>query len=140
MDEIVARGRIENALADYKQEFGSFFIAKMLGLEILYRENNCIIKFPVEDFLFNPQGTYHGGMLATIMDISMGHLIKEVTGKAGITLEMKNQYLRPLTNGPASCEGKFIRQGRSVSFLESRVCDSNRKLIAHGTSTWKMGA
>ena len=80
------------------------------------------------------------GMLATIMDISMGHLIKEITGKAGITLEMKNQFLRPLTNGPASCEGKYIRQGRSVSFLESRVWDSNQKLIAHGTSTWKMGS
>jgi len=79
-------------------------------------------------------------MLATIMDISMGHLIKEITGKAGITLEMKNQFLRPLTNGPASCEGKYIRQGRSVSFLESRVWDSNQKLIAHGTSTWKMGS
>ena len=96
MDEIVARGRIESALTNYKQEFGSFFIAKMLGLEILYQENSCIIKFPVEDFLFNPQGTYHGGMLATIMDISMGHLIKEIAGKAGITLEMKNQFLRPL--------------------------------------------
>ena len=139
MNEDIARERIETALRDYKQEFGSFFIAKMLGLGISYSEESCNIQIPVDDFLFNPQGTYHGGMLATVMDISMGHLIKKVTGKAGITLEMKNQFLRPLFEGPGFCEGKFIRQGRSVSFLESRVWDVNKKLVAHGTSTWKMG-
>ena len=139
MNEHIARERINTALRDYKQEFGSFFIAKMLGLKISYSEESCDIEIPVDDFLFNPQGTYHGGMLATVMDISMGHLIKKVTGNAGITLEMKNQFLRPLTEGPASCEGNFIRRGRSVSFLESRVWDANKKLVAHGTSTWKMG-
>ena len=138
MNEDIARERIETALRDYKQEFGSFFIAKMLGLGISYSEESCNIQIPVDDFLFNPQGTYHGGMLATVMDISMGHLIKQVTGKAGITLEMKNQFLRPLIEGPGFCEGRFIRRGRSVSFLESRVWDVNEKLVAHGTSTWKM--
>ena len=139
MDEVVARGRVESSLKSYKQEFGNFFIAKMLGLEFSYTEGNCSIQFPVDDFLFNPQGSYHGGMLATVMDISMGHLIKNTTGSAGITLEMKNQFLRPLTLGPAKCQGKFIRQGRSISFLESNIWDVNGKIAAHGTSTWKMG-
>lgn len=139
MDEVVARARVESALQTYKQEFGNFFIAKMLSLEFSYNEGNCDIQFPVDDFLFNPQGSYHGGMLATVMDISMGHLIKNTTGSAGITLEMKNQFLRPLTLGPAKCQGKFIRQGRSISFLESNIWDVNGKIVAHGTSTWKMG-
>ena len=139
MDEVVARARVDSALQTYKQEFGNFFIAKMLGLEFSYTEGNCSIQFPVDDFLFNPQGSYHGGMLATVMDISMGHLIKNTTGSAGITLEMKNQFLRPLTLGPAKCQGKFIRQGRSISFLESNIWDVNGKIAAHGTSTWKMG-
>ena len=139
MDEQTARALFENALGDYRQEFGSFFVAKMLGLDISYPDDACLVRFPVADFLFNPQGSYHGGMLATVMDISMGHLIKHSTGVAGATLEMKNQYMRPLTKGPARCEGRFIRQGRSISFLESLVWDTDDKLSAHTTSTWKMG-
>ena len=67
MNEHIARERLNTALRDYKQEFGSFFIAKMLGLKISYSEKSCDIQIPVDDFLFNPQGTYHGGMLATCL-------------------------------------------------------------------------
>ncbi|MBH68377.1 MAG: thioesterase [Rhodospirillaceae bacterium] len=139
MDEGQARKKFEEAVASYSQEFGSFFIAKLMGLEISYQHDACLIHFPVLDFLFNPQGTYHGGMLATVMDISMGHLINHDSKKPGFTLEMKNQFLRPLTIGPASCKGQFLRRGRSISFLESKVWDANEKLVAHATSTWKMG-
>ena len=139
MDEKTARARFENALGTYRQDFGTFFIAKLMGLEISYPDDYCLVEFPVADFLFNPQGSYHGGMLATVMDISMGHLINHTVGVPGMTLEMKNQYLRPLIKGPARCEGRFIRQGRSISFLESRIWDGDDKLSAHATSTWKMG-
>jgi uncharacterized protein (TIGR00369 family) len=139
MDEKTARARFENALGTYRQDFGTFFIAKLMGLEISYPDDYCLVEFQVADFLFNPQGSYHGGMLATVMDISMGHLINHTVGVPGMTLEMKNQYLRPLIKGPARCEGRFIRQGRSISFLESRIWDGDDKLSAHATSTWKMG-
>ncbi len=139
MDEDRVRQRFACALNTYCQEFDNFFIAKILGLKISYPEDHCLVEFPVDDFFFNPQGSYHGGMLATIMDISMGHLIKSTTDEPGITLEMKNQYVRPLTVGPAKCRGEFIRKGRSISFLESRVWDQNDKLTACATSTWKMG-
>ena len=138
MDESKAQKRFESALKTYNQSFETFFVAKLLGLEFFYEDNACIVTFPVENFLFNPQGTFHGGMLATVMDISMGHLINREIGKPGFTLEMKNQFLRPLTKGPASCRGRFIRKGRSISFLESHVWDADQKLAAHGTSTWKM--
>ncbi|MED5225878.1 MAG: PaaI family thioesterase, partial [Pseudomonadota bacterium] len=117
MDESKAQKRFESALKTYNQSFETFFVAKLLGLEFFYEDNACIVTFPVENFLFNPQGTFHGGMLATVMDISMGHLINREIGKPGFTLEMKNQFLRPLTKGPASCRGRFIRKGRSISFL-----------------------
>ena len=139
MDEEQVRRRFEAAMGSYTQDFGTFFIVRLLGLELDYPDEACVVSFPVDDFLYNPQGSYHGGMLATVMDISMGHLIKRTTGLAGITLEMKSQYLRPLTSGPARCEGRFLRRGRSVSFLESRVVDANARLVAHATATWKMG-
>ncbi len=139
MDEQRAREMFEAALGGYRQDFGEFFIVKMMGLQISYPGEICLVEFPVPDFLYNPQGSYHGGMLATVMDISMGHLIKHTAGVAGVTLEMKCQYPRPLTKGPARCEGRYIRQGRTVSFLEAQIHDADGKLAAHATSTWKMG-
>ena len=130
--------RLEAALADDSHEFGNFFITRMLGLDISYPGETCLIRFPVEPLLHNPQGSYHGGMLATVMDVAMGHLIRHATGAAGLTLEMKTQFMRPLTIGPATCEGRFLRRGRSVGFMEARVSDGGERLIAHATATWKL--
>ncbi|MBO6559700.1 MAG: PaaI family thioesterase [Nisaea sp.] len=138
MNEERARERFEKALATYRQEFETFFLARLLDLGFEYEEELCRIKFPVEEFLFNPQGSLHGGAIATVMDISMGHLLKHATGTPGTTLEMKVQYMRPLTSGTACCEGRILRRGRSLSFMESRMFDDDGKLAAMATATWKM--
>lgn len=138
MNEDKARERFEQALKTYRQEFETFFLARLMDLGFEYEDECCRIRFPVEDFLFNPQGSLHGGAIATVMDISMGHLIKRATGTAGATLEMKVQYLRPLTRGAAICEGRFLRRGRSLCFLESRLLDDEGRLCAVASSTWKL--
>ena len=137
MDEVAARRAFEDALANHEPVFERFFIARLLDLEITYPGEACRVALPVRDFLFNPQGTLHGGIIATVMDISMGHLLKRAAGSGGATLEMKVQYLRPVRGPKATCEGRFIRQGRSVCFLESRLWDADGELAAQATSTWK---
>lgn len=139
MDEILARQAFEQALATYKQEFGVFFLARLLDLDISYPDGKCVIRFPIRDFLFNPQGSLHGGIIATVMDISMGHLLKHTTTVPGATLEMKMQYLRPLKAGSARCEAAFLRKARSVAFLESRLYDTDGELAVMATATWKPG-
>jgi uncharacterized protein (TIGR00369 family) len=122
MDEAQARQAFDQALASYEPAFGRFFLARLYALDFTYAEDRCIICFPVRDFLFNPQGT-----------------LNHSYGQAGATIEMKVQYLRPLTSGMAICTGQFIKRGRSIAFLESRVEDAAGKLAAMATSTWKCG-
>ena len=50
---------------------------------------------------------------------------------------MKIQYLRPVNGGTVTCEGRFIKKGRTLSFMESRSDDAG-KLAAIATATWKM--
>jgi acyl-coenzyme A thioesterase PaaI-like protein len=71
------------------------------------------------------------------MDISMGHLLKRVSGP-GATLEMKVQYVKPVKVGLLSVTGRFIRRGRGVSFMRSEALDAEGNLIAFATSTWKL--
>jgi uncharacterized protein (TIGR00369 family) len=137
MDEKIAREAFEAALKSHSPDFGTFFLARLLDLDISYPADICRIRFPVRDFLFNPQGTLHGGVIATVMDISMGHLLKHTFGAGGATLEMKLQYMRPVMPPHATCEGAFLRKGRNISFLESRLWDAEGNLCVHATATWR---
>ncbi len=138
MDEEAARQAFEEALRTHQPGFGTFFLAKLFGLEISYTDESCIVELPVRDFMFNPQGSLHGGVIATALDISMGHLINRTVGRPGITLEMKTQYLRPAFSGRIRCEGRFLRRGRTINYLESRMTDGDGKLLAVATSTWQL--
>lgn len=139
MDAVLVRHIFEQAMTQQQQQFGTFFLARLLSLDITYSEDTCVIEFPVYDFLYNPQRSLHGGIIATIMDISMGHLIHHSYGTGGATLEMKVQYLRPLREGRATCTGRFIRRGRNIAFLEAHITDAAGRLIAQASSTWKCG-
>jgi len=136
MDETAARLAFDEALATYEQDFGKFFLARLFGLELTYAENECRVAFDLKDFMHNPQGGLHGGISAFVLDISMGHLLHRSSGP-GATLEMKVQYLSVAKAGRMTCTARFIRQGRSISFLRSELLDEQGKMIAYATSTWK---
>jgi len=136
VDAALAQSMIDRAVDDPRQEFGSFFLSRLLGLDISYEDQCCIVKFEAIPPLFNPQGSLHGGILATSMDISMGHLLHHVDG-AGATLELKIQYLAAVTSGTVECRASFLRKGRSISFLQSEARRQDGEVVAHATATWK---
>jgi len=145
IDETAARAHFEEAFESHEQAFQSFFFARFLGLSFEYLpagvpdadKEVCRLTFPVNDMLRNPQGSLHGGAMASAMDISMGHLVKKIAGP-GATIELKVQFMRPVMNGLVTCEGRFIKKGRSLSFMESRLMGPDGKLVALATATWKM--
>ena len=140
MDEAAARAAFEQALSTYRQEFGVFFLARLFGLDFAYQKDGetdtCIVSGTVKDFMFNPQGTLHGGVLSFIVDVSMGHLLRHVAGP-GTTLEMKLQFFRPARVGPIQAVGRFLKKGRSINYLESRVTQDGAD-ICMATSTWML--
>ena len=145
IDHQKVRNLIDDVLKDCEQVFEKFFLAKFMGLNFDYLPENANdsdktglkITFNVNEMLLNPQGSLHGGVMAAVMDISMGHLLNKTAGM-GATIEMKIQYLRPVRQGRVTCEGRFIKKGRVLSFMESRLSDDAGKLAAIATATWKM--
>lgn len=136
MNEIAARRAFDNAMETYEQDFGKFFLTRLFGMEFEYSDDECRITFELQDFMFNPRGGLHGGVIAFVMDISMGHLLYKRNGP-GATLELKVQYLKVASSGRLTCIGRFLRHGRSVSHLRSELLDENNELVAFATSTWK---
>jgi len=144
IDVEAARAQFEQALEAHEQVFEKFFLARFIGLEYSYlpeeapdeEKEVCRIEFDASEMLMNPQGTLHGGVIATVMDISMGHLVNRIAGP-GATIEMKIQFMRPVSAGRAACEGRFLRRGRNLSFMESRFYGPDGKLAGLATATWK---
>ena len=136
LDQAKALAAFQRAAAGTQEVFGNFFLARLLGLEITYPGDGCEVAFDVADFMFNPQGSLHGGILATALDIAMGHLINS-HGTPGTTLEMKIQYLAAVRHGRVTCRGEALRRG-GTWFLRAEARDAEGTLVAFATSTWKL--
>ncbi|MBD8067929.1 PaaI family thioesterase [Bacillus sp. PS06] len=137
MNKDRVRTIVDEALETHEQEFGKYFLAKFYQLDISYAEETetCVVQFPVEDYMYNPQGFLHGGVIAFALDVSMGHLCKRFLGTA-VTLEMKTQYLRSVSKGIVKCQASFIKKGKSIVAIESSMSNEDGKLLAIANATW----
>ena len=128
--------RAQEASASDVQEFGNFFLSRFLGLEISYDDSDqsCRVVLPYARHLCNPQGSMHGGVITTALDISMGHLSHRYLSTA-VTIEMQMRFFRPLT-GEGTCTGRILKAGRKIVHLESRMTDAEGRLVAHGVGSW----
>jgi uncharacterized protein (TIGR00369 family) len=128
--------RVHDAVRTAEPAFGSFFLARFLDLDISYddEQQTCTVLLPYASYLCNPQGSVHGGVITTAMDISMGHLCHRFLSTA-VTTEMQQRFFRPLT-GPGRCEGRLLAPGRRIVHLESRTYDESDRLVAASTGTW----
>ncbi|MFD1848797.1 PaaI family thioesterase [Oceanobacillus bengalensis] len=135
MNRLEAKENFNHAIENEKAEFENFFLSKFFGLQFDYQEENCIVSLVSKDFMFNPQGSLHGGVIVFILDVSMGHLCKRHLGTA-VTLEMNTQYLRPVGEGEIYCKSSFIKKGRKIIALKSDLFNEKGKLAATATATW----
>jgi uncharacterized protein (TIGR00369 family) len=115
-------------------------ISKALGFSMSLVEHGRVIfdYEPVFDH-YNPLGSVHGGVAATLLDSVMGCCI-HTTLKPGFgftTLEIKINYVRAMTDktGRVQAEGKVINVGSRIATSEGRLVDAAGKLLAHGTTT-----
>ena len=115
-------------------------MAETLGfLLVEVEEGRAIFEGVPEYRYYNPIGTVHGGFTATLLDSALGCAIFSTLakGEAWTTLELKINYVRPLTKdtGPVRAEGRVIHRGRTVATSEGELKDASGKLYAHATTT-----
>ena len=115
-------------------------IAVLMGMWITeVSEGRVVFAAEPAEYHYNPLGTVHGGMMATLLDSALGCVVQSMlpAGTGYTTVELKVNYLRPITvmTGTVYCEGKIIYVGGRVATAEGRLTDAQGKLYAHGTTT-----
>jgi EmrB/QacA subfamily drug resistance transporter len=116
-------------------------IAVTMGFEIVeVSEGRAVFAVRPDEYHYNPIGTVHGGLAATLLDSAMGCAV-ETTLASGVgytTLELKVNYVRAMTRstGRVLCEATVIHRGGTIATAEGRAVEEQTgKLLAHGTTT-----
>lgn len=115
-------------------------IAALLGMWIHeVSEGRVIFAIEPAEYQYNPLGTVHGGILATLLDSALGCAVHSLlpVGSTFTTLELKVNYLRPVSaqTGTFYAEGTVVHLGKRIATAEGRVSDASGKLYGHGTTT-----
>ena len=115
-------------------------IARLMGFEILeVKDGAATFGVTPAEYHYNPIGVVHGGLAATLFDSALGCAVHSTlpAGTGYTTLELKVNYLRPLTvdTGPVRCEARVIHVGGRVATAEARLLDESDRLYGHATTT-----
>jgi uncharacterized protein (TIGR00369 family) len=115
-------------------------ISGLLNFHLVEVENGRAVFEGIPEFRhYNPIGSVHGGIAATLLDSALGCAIFSTLhkGDTWTTLELKLNFVRPMTKdtGPVRAQGHIIHRGRTVATSEGDLKDGAGKLYAHATTT-----
>lgn len=102
-------------------------------------DGRVVFAYEPHESHYNPLGTVHGGVLASVIDAAVGCAVhtKLPQGVGYTTLALNTIFVRPVlaTTGPMRCEANAIHVGRTVATAEATLKDEGGKLYAHATAT-----
>ena len=116
-------------------------IARLLGFGLVkVEEGRALFSAEPGEQHYNPIGSVHGGVAATLLDSAMGAAVHSTLpqGSGYATLEVKFNLVRAITaeTGRVVAEGRVIHRGKTVATVEASLRSAaDDKLLAHGTST-----
>jgi uncharacterized protein (TIGR00369 family) len=116
-------------------------IAQLLGMTIVeVGDGRAVFALEPAEWMYNPIGSVHGGIAATILDSCMGCAV-HTTLPAGVgytTTDLQVRYVRGMSAGTGRvlAEGTVVHAGGRIATAEARlVVEATGKLIAHATTS-----
>ncbi|OWU83251.1 phenylacetic acid degradation protein [Oceanicola sp. 22II-s10i] len=115
-------------------------IAEFLGWELISENperGEIEVAFHPTDEMTNVRGDVQGGMIAAMLDDTMGPALLSMTGGKCIasSIDMNVSYMRPMKAGRVTAKGRVVRKGRTIAFLEAELFGPDGKMIARATSS-----
>jgi uncharacterized protein (TIGR00369 family) len=106
---------------------------------VAFGEGRATFRLTPREFHYNPLGTVHGGVFATLLDSACGCAV-HTTLPAGVfytSLDLSVKFLRPVTvaTGPITAEGTVVHLGRRTALAEARITDAAGKVYVTATSS-----
>jgi len=130
MKPVLSQGKVEEILGDSP-------FHKLLGLQLgsLDEQAETLeLQMPFNaDIERGPgSGQYHGGVIASLIDIAGDYALIWALGFGVPTINFRTDYLRPAFNTRLRARATIRRIGRTVGVVDIDVIDDNDKLVAVG--------
>src|SRR6201994_1445916 len=92
-----------------------------------FGEGRAVFRLTPREFHYNPIGTVHGGVFATLLDSACG-CAGHTTLPAGVfytSLDLSVKFLRPVTvaTGAITATGSVVYRGRRTALAEAKLTD-----------------
>ena len=93
---------------------------------------------PVSRSLLQGAGVVAGGILSTLADEAMAHVVMAnlEEGCKTATIEMNMRFLRSVSKGTLLATGRILRRGRTIVTAEAEVRDQDDVLLALGGASF----
>ena len=122
-----------------QESFGAYIpFVEHLGFEMeFFEDGQSELRYMPEESHLNSFNVTHGGALMTLLDVTMATAARSVDKTLGVvTIEMKASFLQP-ARGQLVGKGKLLHRSKSMAFTEGSVFDSEGRICAHATGTFK---
>jgi len=115
-------------------------IADLMGFSaVAVEEGKARFEVQPQECHYNPIGTVHGGLAATVMDSALGCAVHSTlpAGAGYTTLELHINYVRAVTRETSklTCSSEVVHVGGRLATAQARLVDAAGTLYAHGTTT-----
>lgn len=114
-----------------------------LGLVVeRYEPDDVTLRLPFRHDLTNDGRTYHGGVVATLLDTTGGLAAWSNHdfdgGVRAATLSLAVQYLASAAGADLWCHGVTARRVRELSFTEVTATDEGGRVLAQALQTYRI--
>ena len=126
------------------EHFYAVPLHKRMGLQIVQRLPHAIVTMPMSEDVRGPvPGTLHGGMLATLADVTSALALWGVYDPANelpVTTDMHVRYYRQPRSAPITAEAHVVHLGRRILSVECGVADGDARQLVRATATYMVVA
>jgi uncharacterized protein (TIGR00369 family) len=113
----------------------------VLGMEILeidMEAGRVMVKYQPGPQFTNPMGSVQGGIVVAMLDDAAAFAAIAKSGKriSVPSVELKTSFFAPVKAGvPVFAEGRCIKLGKRIAFMEADLTDGDGKLLARLTTS-----
>jgi len=114
-------------------------IMATLGISaVSFERGKAVFAVTPAEYHYNPIGSVHGGVYATICDSACGCAVHTMlpAGAYYTSIDLDTRFIRPITSGTGRllCEGTVDYIGTRTALARARLVNTEGKLFAQATS------
>ena len=112
---------------------------ELVGTELSSaEEGRATVNLKAEERHLNPSGTVHGGVISTLIDVSMAEALNTMVeeGEQPFTIQITVNYMKPGKPGTLTSTAEVRKGGERITNVEAELVQEEDEVIALATGTY----